>query len=283
MNVFISGISGTLGQCVSRMLMARGHRVIGYSRDEQKQAKLPTCENLVLYLGDVRDRDRVIEATRDADLIMHFAANKMVDILEANPEEAIHTNIIGTQNILHAQRVNGIARVVLASTDKAVYPLNAYGASKLLAERLVLRNENNVVCRYGNVLGSRGSVLPVFINSLKEDEPVAKITHKAMTRFWITVERAAGFVISSAFEEKGGLKIPDLKSASLLRVLDTVAEIMGVDAFEIEETGMRPGEKIHEDLLTGAESDLGGPLTSLDNRMDDEELHQLISEAMRDL
>lgn len=133
MKIFISGITGTLGKTVSRMLMARGIEIVGYSRDEQKQAALEKAPLLTLYLGDVRDRDRVIEATRDVDLIMHFAPNKMVDVLELNPEESIATNLIGTMNILHAQRLHGIERVVFSSTDKAVYPINVYGASKMLA------------------------------------------------------------------------------------------------------------------------------------------------------
>lgn len=278
MNIFISGITGTLGQTVMRMLMARGHRIIGYSRDEQKQKLLPRFEGLTLYLGDIRDQKRLLEATREADLIMHFAALKMVDVIEENPEEAIETNVIGTQNILHAQRANGIDRVVLASTDKAVYPINAYGASKMLAERLVLRNQANVVCRYGNVLGSRGSILPMLVNSLRNNNTAA-ITHKSMTRFWITAEKAASFVISSALDtSSGGLKVPDIQSAQVMRVIDAVADHLGITAYSIEDIGIRPGEKIHEDLLSEIE---GGPLTSRDKEMSDSELNNLVAEAMR--
>ncbi len=284
MKIFISGVTGTLGQMVSSMLVARGHEVVGYSRDEQKQAKMPKHDMLTLYLGDVRDRDRVIEATRDCDLIMHFAANKMVDILEHNPEEALHTNVIGTQNILHAQRVNGIDRVVLASTDKAVYPINIYGASKMAAERLVLRNPNNVVCRYGNVLGSRGSVLPMFVKTLQAEDPYAEITDIKMTRFWITAERAAGFVISTALDDSAcGLKIPRIESAKVSCVIDTVAEILDVKGFIVHETEIRPGEKIHECLLTEAETADGIPVYSNDKEMSEEALHELIGEALRSL
>lgn len=282
MKVFVTGCSGTLGQVVTRMLLARGHTVVGYSRDEQKQSLLPKAEGFTLYLGDIREGRRVEEATRGMDLIMHFASHKMVDVLEENPEEAVSTIILGTQNILHAQRVNRIARVAFTSTDKAVYPINVYGACKMTAEKLVLRNPMNVVCRYGNVLGSRGSVLPMFIKSLKE-EGVARITSNRMTRFWTTVERAAGFVISSAFGDEGGLKIPQLNSASVLSLVDAVAQNIGVDSYAFEEVGIRPGEKLHECLMTSEESPNAQALYSDDCEMPEEELRMLVAEAMRDL
>lgn len=285
MKIFISGITGTLGKTVSRMLMARGIEIVGYSRDEQKQAALEKAPLLTLYLGDVRDRDRVIEATRDVDLIMHFAANKMVDVLELNPEESIATNLIGTMNILHAQRLHGIERVVFSSTDKAVYPINVYGASKMLAEKLVLRNPNNVVCRYGNVLGSRGSALPMFVRSLRSKEPYVDVTDVDMTRFWTTVDRAASFVISSALEESGGLKIPQLQAAPVLSVIKSVADLLDIDTFEIDEVGIRPGEKIHECLMNTSESVTKQAVYSddADAQMSLEDLETLVAEAMREL
>jgi UDP-N-acetylglucosamine 4,6-dehydratase len=279
LKIWISGITGTLGQVVCRMLMARGHEIVGYSRDEQKQSLLPKDDNLTLYLGDIRDRDRVQEATRGVDIIMHFASHKMVDVLEHNPEEAASTIILGTQNVLHAQRMNRIPKVVFTSTDKAVYPINVYGACKKVAECHVLRNPNNAVCRYGNVLGSRGSILPKIIKSLKE-EGVAELTSNRMTRFWITIEQAAGFVISSAMNDTG-LCIPPIESASVMRVIDAVAQHIGVPAYSFKEIGIRPGEKLHECLMTSEESKSGQAIYSDDEEMSDDALTTLIGESIR--
>lgn len=295
--VFITGITGTLGQMVTKILMHRGCSVVGYSRDEQKQRVLRQelvnypveFENnpmdVTLYLGDVRDAERLEEATRGVDILFHFAALKCVDTLEENPEEAVATNVYGTQNVLHAQRVNYIPRVVLASTDKAVYPINAYGASKKLAESLVLRNPNNVVCRYGNVLGSRGSVLPMFVAALKSGkDPIVGITDKRMTRFWTTVERAANFVINTGIAKPGGLYTPQIEAAPVVRVLDAVAENLGVQAYAFREIGIRAGEKLHECLLTDTENAAAGgagDVMSSDLEMGEEALRQLIAEAIR--
>lgn len=281
MTFFISGVSGTLGQTVCKMLLARGHKVVGYSRDEQKQRLMPKCENLTLYLGDIRDPHRLLEATRGADIILHFASLKCVDTLQENPEEAVATNVIGTQNVLRAQRLHGIKKVLFTSTDKAVYPINAYGNSKALAEWLVLRNPNNVVCRYGNVLGSRGSVLPMFVASLQH-EALARVTDKRMTRFWTTVERAAGFVISCALSNKTtGLQIPEIESCSVLSLVDAVAEHLGVESYVIDEVGIRPGEKLHECLMAHTETRDGEPVYSDYSSMSSEELRNLLGEAMR--
>lgn len=265
---------------VSGMLLARGHHIIGYSRDEQKQALVKPCENLTLYLGDIRDQDRLVEATRGVDIIMHFAALKMVDKIEENPEEAIFTNIIGTQNVMHAQRTNRIKKVLLASTDKAVLPINAYGATKLLSERLILRNPNNVVCRYGNVLGSRGSVLPMFVSSLKSDA-MAYVTDRKMTRFWITADRAASFVIECALGSHQGLQIPTLASSTLPDLVDAIATNLRLTEYGITEIGVRAGEKFHECLQSEYES-LNGVFSN-DSLMKPEQLELMVAEAMRDL
>lgn len=279
MNVFITGITGTLGQTVSRMLLELGHGVIGYSRDEQKQRQLPAHQNLVLHLGDVRDRDRLVALTRSCDVIMHFASLKCVDTLEANPDEAIRTIVTGTQNVLQAQRVNAVPRVLLTSTDKAVYPINVYGAAKMMAERLVLQHPENVVCRYGNVLGSRGSVLPMFIKTLSTAEPYVEYTDPKMTRFWTTVERAARFVIG-ACGGRPGLQCPTMSAAPVVDVASEVALQLGVSVFEERITGIRPGEKLHECLFTRNETDDGRDLYSNDVHMADGELKSLLEEAM---
>lgn len=256
----ITGITGTLGQEVSRILLRdTAFKLIGYSRDEMKQMALKAHPRLTLYLGDVRDRDRLIEASRNCQLIYHFASLKCVDKLEENPDEAKKTIVDGTDNVLHAQRLNGVPRVVLSSTDKAVYPINSYGKCKALAEDLVLRNKNNVVVRYGNVIASRGSVIPQFVKSIMESNSVL-LTHKDMSRFFLTPEEAANFVIDSSFEKSGGLKIPDIKATRITNIVSALATILGKKPNSVI-VGIRPGEKIHEDLKTEDEGD-GQRLTS---------------------
>lgn len=247
-NVLITGITGTLGQAVSKKLLKDPEiTIIGISRDEQKQRLIETHPRLTLFLCDVRDQRRVIEASRDIDTIFHFAALKCVDTLELNPEESIATNILGTENILGAQRFNKINRVVLSSTDKACKPINVYGACKMLSEKLVLRNPRNVVVRYGNVLASRGSVIPMFIKSIRETG-IINITHESMTRFFLNIDSASDFIIDSA-KSTGGLKIyPKMKAVRILDLAFVVGELLGNPKPIVRIMGMRPGEKIHEDL-----------------------------------
>jgi UDP-N-acetylglucosamine 4,6-dehydratase/5-epimerase len=256
MKILITGGTGSLGSMVVRKLLSdevARHQVFIYSRDEYKQAIGQNHERLTKIIGDVRDSRRLVEATRGMDMIMHFAALKRVDSLEENPEEAIHTNVTGTMNVLHAQRVNGIKRVILSSTDKAVMPINSYGATKLLSERLVLRNKSNVVCRYGNVMASRGSAIAEFKKTLLRDGSV-NITDPRMTRFWITLDHASDFVIDSAFAPTGGLKIPEIRGCKVTEMAEAVAECLGVQDFDTFEIGMRPGEKLHEALYIDDET-----------------------------
>lgn len=247
MNALITGVSGTLGQAVTSLLLSRGDvKVTGYSRDELKQSIMKDKDKITLYLGDVRDRERLIEATRGMDMIFHFAALKRVDSMEANPDESYKTNILGTDNVLHAQRHNNVRRVVLSSTDKAAYPINVYGACKKVAESLVLRNQENVVCRYGNVLASRGSVIPFFIDQIKNNKPVS-ITDMRMTRFFIRIEDAAKFVVSSAFANGGGLKLPSMKGCKMTDLANALGVILNKPV-TFTDVGIRPGEKIAECL-----------------------------------
>jgi FlaA1/EpsC-like NDP-sugar epimerase len=279
MTALITGITGTLGTIVAERLLEDGSTVRGFSRDECKQAKIPRHERLTLYLGDVRDRDRLVEAARGVGLIYHFAALKHVDQLEANPEEAVQTNILGTENVLHAQRMLGIPRIVLTSTDKAAYPVNAYGMSKGIAERLVLRNPNNVVCRYGNVLASRGSVVEAFVRSLR-DEKAVSVTDSQMTRFWITQEDAASFVLSAA-AGGGGLKIPTMKMASVTQIAAAVASCMNIHSYQTRHVGVRPGEKLSECLRTEHEGE--EVYSHRAARFTDDELFQLLKPIVRRL
>ena len=243
----ITGVTGTLGQEVMKKLLLDCHEVVGYSRDELKQSLIPKDPKLTLYLGDVRNRERMIEASRGVDVIFHFAALKRIDSMEENPEECIETNVVGTQNVLSAQRLNRIRRVVLSSTDKAAHPETVYGASKLMAERLVLRNPNNVVCRYGNVLASRGSVIVSFIDSIIKEKTIY-ITDPEMTRFFLTAQEASHFVTRSAFGEKGGLKIPKLKACKIIDLAHAIADVLGVDKPKMKIIGVRGIEKTHEIL-----------------------------------
>ncbi len=249
MKIFITGITGSLGTEVTKQLLAHepSVQIFGYSRDEQRQQKFIKDPRITLILGDVRDRERVLESTRNMDIIFHFAALKHVDLLEANPEESIKTNVEGTENILHAQRLNHIPRVVLSSTDKAALPINTYGFCKALAEKLVLRNQNNVVCRYGNVLASNGSVVPIFVRSLLRDNQV-NLTDKKMNRFFIRLEDAAQFVLLCGLEGPGGLHIPPMKSARMTDVAQTIAKVLEITKYKTNVVGIRPGEKLTECL-----------------------------------
>lgn len=273
MKALVTGFTGTLGSNLLPLLYEFFDEVIGYSRDELKQQQYPKHEKLTMYLGDVRDRDRLQEASRGVECIFHLAALKHVDKLEENPEEAIATNVMGTMNVLHCQRMNEIPKVVMASTDKACRPINTYGKSKAIAEDLVLRNPNNVVCRYGNVAASRGSVIPKFMDSIKKENKIY-LTHSDMTRFWIIPKAAANFVhLSSALS---GLQIPRMRACSVKRLALMVAKMMHVDGVEIENIGLRPGEKIHEDIQPLPD----GSYLSSNNpniQMDDRELEDFIA------
>lgn len=248
MKIFITGITGTLGQAVSKILLEDPEiQIIGYSKDEKRQSELAPHPRLTPVLGCIRDRRRVAESSRGCDMIMHFAALKRIEVAEANPEEAIETNVEGTINVLGAQRTNRISRVVLASTDKACKPINTYGATKMLCEKLVLRNQNNVVVRYGNVLGSNGSAIPGFIKAIMAGETV-NLTNPQMTRFFMPIEEAASFVMQAAFAPGGGLKInTEMKACQIARIPWAIGDILG-KSVKTSIGGARPGEKTHEDL-----------------------------------
>lgn len=250
MRVFITGITGSLGAEVTKQLLGLGgHHITGYSRCDHKQKSFPYKKEVSLYLGDIRDRDRLLEATRGADIIFHFAAFKHVDSAEIQPEECIATNVAGTNNVLFCQRMNKIKRVVFTSTDKACDPINVYGCTKLIGERLVMRNPNNTVTRYGNCLASNGSVLPIFVRTLKKERKVY-ITDSNMNRFFIRIQDAAAFVIEKSFQKEGGLFIPEMRACSIELLAESVASIMKIKEYGIINTGIRPGEKLSEWLVS---------------------------------
>jgi FlaA1/EpsC-like NDP-sugar epimerase len=256
--ILITGVTGTLGTTLTRLLLKDPDvdEIIGISRDEQKQRQIPTHPILKLRLADIRDPAAVARAigSKPIDYIFHLAALKCVDTLEYHPYEAFQTNVIGTQNMVDiADQLD--AKLTFTSTDKACYPVNAYGQSKALAEKIVL-NAGHTVCRYGNVLGSRGSFLPSLILSLKT-EGKAYLTHPDMTRFWMSAGQVAQFVKDAGRESKSGLKVPQgLQACDMPSFIKAVASFCGVEKYEIEEIGVRPGEKFHETLVTKEEGSL---------------------------
>jgi UDP-N-acetylglucosamine 4,6-dehydratase len=286
MKILITGVTGTLGRAVTDLLLANHPEVDiwGIARDEQKMRTMPRHDRLHLRLCDIKDKEALEDVFHAADgfyKVLHFAALKCVDTLEDFPVEAVKTNVLGTHNIVTLARQTMCNRMLLASTDKAVYPINAYGHTKALAEKLVLEGgENNVVCRYGNILGSRGSFLLSLVESLKNKKK-AYFTCHDMTRFWTTIDTIAAFVLESAFASPAGLRIPTpMKSSSVLDLIETTADLLGVKAYELVPIGIRRGEKIHEYLQTAEESETGVPLISCSARMDREELGELLMEAL---
>lgn len=283
MKILITGITGTLGRQVLSMLLENSRiEIYGISRDEQKQRAIPRHPNLHLRVGDIRDSDTMAELFNDMEyvnFIYHFAALKCVDTLESWPMEAVRTNILGTQNVLLFAKKVMCNKVIFTSTDKAVYPINAYGHSKAIAEKMVLNaSPTNVVCRYGNILGSRGSFLPSLVKTLKEKK-CAYITDQAMTRFWMTIEEVATFVVHCGETQSlTGLQIPKkMYSSSVLDLVQAVAEIIGVKDYEIKNVGIRPGEKIHESIQTKEEEALTNYTHSNECLMTKKKLKELLS------
>jgi UDP-N-acetylglucosamine 4,6-dehydratase/5-epimerase len=260
--VLITGGTGSFGTKFIEILLDRYDpaAIRVFSRDELKQSELQRRfaddERLRYLLGDIRDRDRVVRATKGVDVIVHAAALKQVPACEYNPFEAVQTNVHGAENIVHAAIENEVPHTVALSTDKAVNPVNLYGATKLCAEKIFTQGNAYAAdsparfanVRYGNVVGSRGSVVPLF--KAQAETGVITITDERMTRFWITLEEAVEFVTSSLELMGGGETfIPRIPS---MRVTD-MAEALAPDC-ERRIIGIRPGEKLHEVLITEDES-----------------------------
>ncbi|MEM5875582.1 MAG: UDP-N-acetylglucosamine 4,6-dehydratase (inverting) [Candidatus Aenigmatarchaeota archaeon] len=261
--ILLTGGTGSFGQkFVEIMLKKYKPKVIRiFSRDELKQWEMEKKFNnhpvLRFFIGDVRDKERVERAMDGADIVVHAAALKQVPLCEYNPFEAVKTNILGAQNVIESAIDHNVEKVIALSTDKAVNPVNLYGATKMCMEKLFIaansyvgaQRQTKMSCvRYGNVVGSRGSVIPLF----KKQKSTGKITitDERMTRFWITLEQAVEFVISCIEKMHGGEifvpKIPSMKITDL-------AKAIAPDC-EIEYIGIRPGEKLHECLLTEDEA-----------------------------
>lgn len=260
--LLITGGTGSFGKrFVSRVLSAyRPKKVIVFSRDELKQHEMRlagfTDPRLRFFIGDVRDADRMRRAMTGVDVVIHAAALKQVPACEYNPFEAILTNIMGGRNIIDAALDCGVSKVVALSTDKAVGPVNLYGATKLVAEKLFVQanaysgdGPTRFSCvRYGNVVGSRGSVIPLFIKQRRSGK--LTVTDKRMTRFWITLDQGVDLVLRAARDMHGGeVFVPKIPSMNIM----DLAAAMGPGC-EIDHIGIRPGEKLHEVLLSEDES-----------------------------
>jgi UDP-N-acetylglucosamine 4,6-dehydratase len=258
--ILITGGTGSFGKKFTEILFQRykPRKVIILSRDEFKQYQMaktfPIGKYPIRYfLGDIRDKDRLFRAFEGIDYVIHAAALKQVPALEYNPVEAVKTNVVGANNIVDAAIDAGVKKVIALSTDKAVNPINLYGATKLVAEKIfVAANEyaggrvKFAVVRYGNVVGSRGSVIPLFMKFKAEGLKEAPVTDVRMTRFWITLEQGVELVLKALDVAEGGeIFVPQIPS---MRLTD-LAHAIDPD-FEFKIIGIRPGEKIHESLIS---------------------------------
>ncbi len=260
--VLITGGTGSIGRSLIRKLLkTEARRIIIFSRDELKQYELrlkyDNDPRFRWFLGDIRDIDRLKIAFHDVDYVIHAAALKQVDAGEYNPIEFIKTNIYGSQNIIEASINSGVQKVIALSTDKASSPINLYGATKLTADKLFISANNYSfsygtrfsVVRYGNVMGSRGSVIPFFKKLAEQGTPIP-ITDKRMTRFWISIDSACDFILESFLLMQGGElyvpKIPSMKIIDLAMAVSPESEII--------EIGIRPGEKLHEEMISSDDS-----------------------------
>lgn len=257
MKYLILGGTGTLGQELTRQLIEDPeNEVICFSRCEHKQKKMAGdfkgYKNLSFILGDIRDRDALVLHFWGVDTVFHVAALKHIDVLEDNPEECVKTNVIGTMNVVYAANICDVPHVVFSSTDKAVDPVNVYGMCKGVSEKILLKN-NEIqletkfsIFRWGNVLGSNGSVVHSFAKTLKEESKVY-LTDPAMTRYWIRIQDAVKFILQNyRTSPRQEILVPPMKSATVYDLADTTAQLLNVCDYSREYIGLRKGEKIHE-------------------------------------
>jgi UDP-N-acetylglucosamine 4,6-dehydratase len=257
-SVLVTGGTGSFGQHFVDLLLEQTEvsRIVVFSRDELKQHQMeqrirPTSR-LRFFIGDVRDKDRLMRAFDGVDIVVHAAALKQIPAAEYNPFECVKTNVLGAQNIIDAAIDRGVRRVIALSTDKASSPINLYGATKLVSDRLFVAGNaysgqkptRFSVVRYGNVAGSRGSVIQK-LRRMKPDD-VFELTDARMTRFWITIDQAVRFVLASLQEMRGGeIFVPKLPSMKLTDLVEALAP-----GAEIRTIGIRPGEKLHEEMMS---------------------------------
>ncbi|MBZ7963726.1 UDP-N-acetylglucosamine 4,6-dehydratase (inverting) [Campylobacter sp. 2457A] len=264
-NILITGGTGSFGKAYTKILLQnyKPNKIIIFSRDELKQFEMAISFNqpcMRYFIGDVRDKERLSYAMNDVDFVIHAAAMKHVPVAEYNPMECIKTNINGAQNVIDACLENNVEKCIALSTDKACNPVNLYGATKLASDKLFVaanniagnKNTKFSVARYGNVVGSRGSVVPFFKKLIKEGAKELPITDKRMTRFWISLEDGVKFVLNNFEIMHGGEvfvpKIPSMKITDLAHALapDLKTKIIGI----------RPGEKLHETMISSDDSHL---------------------------
>jgi UDP-N-acetylglucosamine 4,6-dehydratase len=261
-SILVTGGTGSFGKKFVEIMLRdyQPQRLVVFSRDELKQHEMRTSgfdhPSLRYFIGDVRDVERLKRALSGVTLVVHAAALKQVPACEYNPFEAIQTNIMGGRNVIDAAIDQGVRRIVALSTDKAVNPINLYGATKLCAEKMFVqanayagaKNTRFSCARYGNVVGSRGSVIPVFVEQRRRGK--ITITDPRMTRFWLTLEQGVNFVIRCLEQMHGGeIFVPKIPSMRLVDLAETIAP-----GCEVEYIGIRPGEKLHEVLVSEDES-----------------------------
>ena len=267
-SILITGGTGSFGRRFTRTILQRYRpkRLVIYSRDELKQYEMaqefsPEKYGCMRYfIGDVRDKDRLVQAMTGVDVVIHAAALKQVPAAEYNPMECIKTNIHGAENVIHAALANDVAKVIALSTDKAANPINLYGATKLASDKLFVA-ANNVngwhktrfaVVRYGNVVGSRGSVVPFFQKLIKDGADHLPITDKRMTRFWISLQQGVDFVLKDLERMRGGeIFVPRIPSVRIADLATAMAPKLPQNI-----VGIRPGEKIHEVMCPADDSHL---------------------------
>lgn len=265
-SILVTGATGSFGQHFVRSVLkhSKPERLIVFSRDELKQYQMQSDpelqghSNLRFFIGDVRDSDRLDMAMRDTQIVVHAAALKHIPAAEYNPFECIRTNVHGAENVVTAAIRNGVHKVIALSTDKAANPINLYGASKLAADKIFV-SANNLsgksatrfsVVRYGNVVGSRGSVIPYFRKLIEEGADHLPITDSRMTRFWITLDEGIAFVLSCITIMGGGeIFVPKIRSTKITDIATTLAPHLPHKII-----GIRPGEKLHEVLITEDDS-----------------------------
>jgi UDP-glucose 4-epimerase len=280
--LLITGGTGSFGKAVLKSVLTKGWKEIRiFSRDEKKQEELRlmlSCDFVKFIIGDIRDEQALLSATKDVDYIFHAAALKQVPSCEFYPLEAMKTNIIGAGNVLRAAAANNVSRCIVLSTDKAVYPINAMGLSKAMMEKVMIAESRNFIAdgsifcgtRYGNVMGSRGSVIPVFLEKIKNNEPLT-ITDSTMTRFLMSLPESVDLVLY-AFKNglPGDIFVQKSPATSIDIIANALMEIMGKEV-PIKIIGARHGEKKHETLVSREEmaraTDCGSYFTiSADNR-----------------
>lgn len=263
-SILITGGTGSFGKHFIKTVLKlyTPRRVIVFSRDELKQFEMQQIFNnpvMRFFIGDVRDRERLVQAMKDVDFVIHAAALKQVPAAEYNPMECIKTNIYGAENVIQAALDNNVDNVIALSTDKAANPINLYGATKLASDKLFVAANNIAsghktsfsVVRYGNVVGSRGSVVPLFKKLIAEKADSLPITDVKMTRFWITIQQGVDFVIKSFARMQGGeIFIPKLPSVRITDLADSMSDLPH------EIIGIRPGEKLHEIMCPKDDSHL---------------------------